>query len=57
MAQLKFNKKGLLIPQKINYKVKHNERDKEFIDKYIESECNFKIKYDKKGDFKFIEKN
>ena len=53
MAQLKFDKKGFLIPQKINYDVKHSERDKEFID----NECNFEIKYNKKGDFKFIEKN
>ena len=53
MTQLKFDKKGILIPQKINYDVKHDERDKEFID----NECNFEIKYNKKGDFKFIEKN
>ncbi len=29
MTQLKFDEKGFLIPQKICYDVKHNERDKE----------------------------
>jgi len=57
MAQLKFNKEGKLIPQKISYDVKHNERDKEFIDEYVKDECNFEIKYNNKGDFKFIKKN
>lgn len=33
MTQLKFDKKGFLIPQKINYDVKHDERNKEIIDK------------------------
>lgn len=35
MTQLKFDEKGCLIPQKISYDVKHNERDKEFIDMYL----------------------
>lgn len=48
---------GSLIPQKINYDIKHNERDKEFIDEYMKNKCNFEIKYNNKGDFKIIEKN
>lgn len=42
MAQLKFNKKGVLIPQKISYDVKHDERDKEFIDRFVKKEKNNK---------------
>ncbi len=57
MTQLKFNKKGLLIPQKISYKVKHNERDKEFIDKYLNGKTNFQINYDNKGNATFVKKN
>lgn len=57
MTQLKFDKKGFLIPQRINYDIKHNERDKELINKYIENECNFKTEYNNKGEPKFVEKN
>lgn len=57
MTQLKFDKKGILIPQKIKYNVKHNERDKEFIDKYIKKKTNFQIDYDHKGNPIFKEKN
>lgn len=56
MTQLKFDKKGFLIPQKINYDVKHNEKDKELIDKYIKKKTNFRIDYDHKGNPIFKEK-
>ncbi len=42
MTQLKFNKKGVLIPQKITYDVKHDERDKEVIDRFVKKEKNNK---------------
>lgn len=57
MTQLKFDKKGFLIPQKIRYDVKHKERDKEFIDKFIKKKTNFRIDYDHKGNPIFKEKN
>ncbi|HUS48633.1 MAG TPA: hypothetical protein VMZ91_00570 [Candidatus Paceibacterota bacterium] len=41
MTQLKFDKKGSLIPQKIRYDIKHDERDKEFIDKHMKDESKF----------------
>ena len=49
MSHLKFDKNGLLKPQKINFIIKHNESDEEFIDKYFESECNFRVDYDNEG--------
>jgi len=57
MTQLKFDKKGCLIPQKIRYDVKHHERDEAFIDKYIKKKANFQIDYDHKGNPIFKEKN
>ena len=53
MTKLKFDKRGFLLPQKIEYKVRHDEQTEEFIDKYIENDCNFQIEFDKKGDCKF----
>lgn len=57
MSQLKFDKNGLFIPQKAKYIIKHNELDEEFIEKYINNECNFKVSYDNKADPVFIKKN
>ena len=57
MAQLRFDKNGVLIPQKIRYDVKHDERDKEIIDGFIKDKCNFKIKHNSEGDPEFNEKN
>lgn len=57
MSQLRFNKEGVLIPQKIRYDIKLDERDKELIDEFIKDECNFKIKHNSEGDPEFNEKN
>lgn len=56
MTQLKFNKKGCLIPQKIRYDVKHNERDKAFIDRYLKKKTNFQIDYNNEGNATFVKK-
>ncbi len=56
MAQLKFNKKGILIPQKISYDVKHNERDKELIDRHLKRKTDFQIDYDNEGNAIFVKK-
>ena len=56
MSQLRFNKNGLFIPQKTKYLIKHNELDKEFIEKYINDECNFKVSYDNEANPIFIKK-
>lgn len=56
MTQLKFDKKGVLIPQKIKFDVKHNERDKEFIDKYLKRKTDFQIDDDNKGNAIFVKK-
>lgn len=56
MVQLKFDKEGVFIPQKINYDVKHNEKDEELIEKYIKNNCNFKIDYDNDANPIFIKK-
>jgi len=57
MTQLRFDEEGVLIPQKINYDIKHNERDREFIDEYIKKKTDFRIDYDHEGDPIFKEKN
>lgn len=54
MAQLRFNKRGFLVPRGISYDAEHNERYRELIDKYIRDECNFRVKYNDKGDSRFI---
>ena len=56
MAQLKFNKKGVLIPQKISYDVKHDERDKELIDIYLKEKIDFQIDHDNEGNAIFVKK-
>lgn len=56
MTQLRFNEEGILIPQKINYDVKHDERDKEFIDEYLKERSDFLIDYDNKGNAIFVKK-
>jgi len=57
MSQLKFDKNGVFIPQKIKFKIKRSELDEEFIEKYIENNCNFKIKYDNEANPIFVKKN
>ncbi len=47
-----FDKDGRLAPQKVKYKIKHDEE----IEDYIDNDCNFRIEFDKKGDCKFKEK-
>lgn len=56
MAQLKFNKKGVLIPQKITYDIKHDERDKELIDRYLKKKTDFQTDYDNEGNAIFVKK-
>ena len=56
MTQLKFDKKGIFIPQKIKYDIKHNERDKELIDKYLKKKTNFQTDYDNEGNAIFVKK-
>ncbi|MBA7516655.1 hypothetical protein ES705_08703 [subsurface metagenome] len=40
MGQLKFDKKGVFIPQRIKFSIKHNELDEEMIDNYVKKECD-----------------
>lgn len=54
---MKFGKNGNLIPQKVRYKIKHNELDEEIIENYVENECNFQIKYNKEGEPRIIKEN
>lgn len=56
MAQLRFNKEGFLVPQRVSYDIKHNEKYIELIDKYIRDECDFRVKYNDKGEPRFIKK-
>ncbi len=58
MTQLKFDAiTGELLPQKISYDVKHEEETEEMFEKYIKSECNFKVDYDNEANPIFIKKN
>lgn len=56
MTQLKFDKDGVFIPQKINYKPKRDEETEEMLEKYIKKRTDFQIDYDRKGNAIFIEK-
>lgn len=56
MDQIKFDEKGYLIPQKVNYTIKRNEMDEVSIDIYIKNECNFKIEYNNEGELLFKQK-
>lgn len=57
MSNLKFNQKGDLIPQKIKYKIKHNELDEETIEECIQNNYNFKIEYNNEENTIFNKKN
>ena len=50
MTQLKFSKKGRLLRQTVNYKVKHDEETEDLIEKYINDKCDFRIEFNEKGD-------
>ncbi len=53
---MKFNKNGALVPQKVKYKIKHEEETEDLINNYININCNFQIVFDKKGDPVFRKK-
>ena len=53
---MKFSQNGDLIPQIINYEVKHEEETEEMLDKYLKKKTNFQIDYDKRGNAIFIKK-
>ena len=57
MSNLKFNQKGDLIPQKIKYKIKHNELDEETIEECIQNNYNFKIECNNEENTIFNKKN
>lgn len=56
MSQLKFDRNGAFIPQRINFKIKKDERTEEMLEKYIKKKINFQIDYDGKGNAIFIKK-
>lgn len=56
MSQLKFDKNGVFIPQKISYKLKKDERTEEMLEEYIKKKANYQINYDHKGNAIFVKK-
>jgi len=57
MRQLKSNAiTGKLLPQKVNYSIKHEEEIEEMIDKYIKNDCNLKVNYDNEANPIFVKK-
>lgn len=56
MTQLKFDENGVFIPQRINYKLKKDERTEEIIAKYLQEKSKFQINYDRKGNATFVKK-
>ena len=45
-----FDKKGKLLPQKVNYKVRHDEQIEDLIEEYINDKCDLQIEFNEKGD-------
>lgn len=56
MVQLKFDRNGVFIPQRINYKLKKDEEKEEMIEKYIKRKTNFQVDYDNEGNPTFNKK-
>ena len=50
MTQLKFDKKGRLLRQTVNYRVKHDEQTEDLIEKYINDKCDFQPEFNEKGE-------
>ena len=56
MTQLKFDENGVFIPQRINYKLKKDERTEEIIEKYLYEKSKFQINYDHEGNAIFVKR-
>lgn len=56
MGQLKFDRNGVFIPQKMKFIIKHDILDEEMINEYVNNECNLQIEYNKRGAPYFIKK-